>query len=255
MVSMDVFASAFGFDAKSDDVWTALGKVTAISGNTFSVMLGGSATPMECEAYCHAVVGDIVFVVISKGNARAIANKGGEAATRDFTNALINTLGNGTSDVTLDDTLLITQNTNATEEKYYLRPISKIWPYFKGKADAVYAPLTHYHGYLYNGADASTSLHRMYVSTNDNLVIQNRADASSSWGNEKYAAITTSAPSNSSQQAANKVLATPNGSNGYPSMRALVADDIPNLAAGKVTSGTFDIARVPVITAAKGGTG
>ena len=62
MVSMDVFASAFGFDAKSDDVWTTLGKVTAVSGNTLSVLLGGSATPMEYESYCLAEVGDIVFV-------------------------------------------------------------------------------------------------------------------------------------------------------------------------------------------------
>ena len=78
MVSMDVFASAFGFDAKSDDVWTALGKVTAINGNKLSVLLGGSATPTECEAYCVAGVGDIVFVVVSKGSARAIACKGGD---------------------------------------------------------------------------------------------------------------------------------------------------------------------------------
>ena len=77
MVAMDVFASAFGFDAKSDDVWTTLGKVTAVSGNTLSVLLGGSATPTECEAYCVAGVGDIVFVAISKGQARAIAAKGG----------------------------------------------------------------------------------------------------------------------------------------------------------------------------------
>ena len=77
MVAMDVFAHAFGLDSKSDDVWTTLGKVTAVSGNTLSVLLGGSATPTECEAYCVAGVGDIVFVAISKGQARAIACKGG----------------------------------------------------------------------------------------------------------------------------------------------------------------------------------
>lgn len=79
MVSMDAFASAFGFDAKSDDVWTTLGKVTAVNGSTLSVLLGGSATPTECEDYCLANVGDIVFVAISKGRARAIAVKGGGA--------------------------------------------------------------------------------------------------------------------------------------------------------------------------------
>ena len=79
MVSMDAFASAFGFDAKSDDVWTTLGKVTAISADgKLSVLLGGSATPAECEAYCVADVGDVVFVAISKGVARAIARRGGD---------------------------------------------------------------------------------------------------------------------------------------------------------------------------------
>ena len=77
MVAMDVFAHAFGIDSKSNDVWTTLGKVTAVSGNTLSVLLGGSATPMECEAYCIAGVGDIVLVVITNGAARAVACKGG----------------------------------------------------------------------------------------------------------------------------------------------------------------------------------
>lgn len=81
MVSMDAFASAFGFDSKSDDVWTTLGKVTAVGSGTLSVLLGGSATPTECEAYCLASVGDIVFVAITKGRARAIACKGVDAAT------------------------------------------------------------------------------------------------------------------------------------------------------------------------------
>lgn len=81
MVTMDAFASAFGFDAKSDDVWTTLGKVTAVGSGTLSVLLGGSATPTECEAYCVAGVGDIVFVAITKGRARAIACKGVDAAT------------------------------------------------------------------------------------------------------------------------------------------------------------------------------
>ena len=80
MVAMDVFASAFGLDDKSKESWTTLGKVTAVSGNTLSVLLGGSSTPTECESYCAASVGDIVLVVIMNGHARAVAVKGGDVA-------------------------------------------------------------------------------------------------------------------------------------------------------------------------------
>lgn len=44
---------------------------------------------------------------------------------------------------------------------------------------------------------------------------------------------------------ANRVFATPNGSTGTPSFRALVAADIPNLAASKITSGTLGVDRIP----------
>ena len=50
------------------------------------------------------------------------------------------------------------------------------------------------------------------------------------------------------------MLAAPNGSNGAPTFRALVAADIPSLAADKITSGTFAAARLPsATTSAKGG--
>ncbi|GEM_PF-6102239 len=48
-------------------------------------------------------------------------------------------------------------------------------------------------------------------------------------------------------ESANTVLASPDGSAGTPSFRALVANDIPNLDASKITTGT--------LSAARGGTG
>ena len=47
---------------------------------------------------------------------------------------------------------------------------------------------------------------------------------------------------------ANTVLAAPNGSNGTGTFRKLVAADIPSLDAGKITSGTLPIARIPTGT-------
>jgi hypothetical protein len=44
-------------------------------------------------------------------------------------------------------------------------------------------------------------------------------------------------------QTANTVLAAPNGSAGDPTFRALLAADIPNLDAGKITTGTLGVAR------------
>lgn len=87
MVTMESFAQAFGFDAKSPDTWTTLGKVTAVSGNTLSVKLGGSSTATDCEAYCIAGVGDIVLVVVTNGAARAVACKGGAGTVATETTA------------------------------------------------------------------------------------------------------------------------------------------------------------------------
>ena len=54
----------------------------------------------------------------------------------------------------------------------------------------------------------------------------------------------TLAVTTASGQTANFVLATPDGTTGAASLRALVAADIPSLAASKITSGTIDTARL-----------
>ena len=85
MVAMDEFAGAFGLDGKTPGTWTTLGKVTAVSGNTITAMLGGSSTATGCEAYCPAAVGDVVFVVVTDGKARAVACRGGGIVTESAT--------------------------------------------------------------------------------------------------------------------------------------------------------------------------
>ena len=77
MVNMDAFASAFGLASKQGETWFTLGKVTAVNGSKLSVLMGGSATPTECEAYCIAGVGDVVLIIIKDGAPRAIATHGG----------------------------------------------------------------------------------------------------------------------------------------------------------------------------------
>lgn len=54
-------------------------------------------------------------------------------------------------------------------------------------------------------------------------------------------------------QTKNTIFAAPNGSNGAPSFRALVAADIPNLNASKIASGTLGSDRLPTVSgSAKG---
>lgn len=92
-----------------------------------------------------------------------------------------------------------------------------------GKSDS-----DHKHIFIYENNTANP-LHRLYVTGANNIRVDDRADASSSWEFASYAAMCTQASSGSAYRAANKVLATPNGSTGLPSMRKLVAADMTGL--------------------------
>jgi hypothetical protein len=70
------------------------------------------------------------------------------------------------------------------------------------------------------------------------------------------ATATTTPALSLDNQAANIVLAGPtSGGAATPSFRALVSDDIPNLDAAKITTGTFSSALIPAINLAAGGAG
>jgi hypothetical protein len=71
-----------------------------------------------------------------------------------------------------------------------------------------------------------------------------------SWLSVSPSSITSSgtfAVTAATGQSANQVLATPDGMTGASSLRALVAADIPSLAASKITSGTLDTNRFPAL--------
>lgn len=117
-VNLDDLASAFGFNIKSEADWSTLGKVTAVNADgTISALLGGSATPTTCAAYCAADVGDIVYCIISHGKARAIARQGGDGGGETYTlsksgdTITLTGSGGSTSSVTDSDTTDLTQMT------------------------------------------------------------------------------------------------------------------------------------------------
>ena len=73
-------------------------------------------------------------------------NVNGSNGTSDGVSALINKLTTGDADPT-DNDYYVSQSANGgtTTTTYHRRPISKIWNYIKGKADSVYALVSHTH--------------------------------------------------------------------------------------------------------------
>lgn len=83
---------------------------------------------------------------------------------------------------------------------------------------------------------------RMVFTTAGNIRVDSRESTSDPWATLGYALVTNNAGYTATE---NTVLAAPNGSNGAVSMRKLVANDIPNLPASKITSGQLANGRMP----------
>ena len=131
--------------------------------------------------------------------------------------------------------------------------------------DSDYADATHYHTGVRSSA-SENALHRMYLTTAKNIRIDERESASGSFALFGYAAVTSQAPSDSGYKTANRVLATPNGSAGLPTMRALVVADLPtgttastvalgNHSHSEYFSSTVNRAANTVLAAPNGSTG
>lgn len=80
MVTAAELASALGIGEDADATWTVLGKVTSVLPQKLVVKIGSSQTNIGVERYCDANVGDIVYIVVEDGVARAIACRGGQSA-------------------------------------------------------------------------------------------------------------------------------------------------------------------------------
>ena len=80
MVTAAELASALGIGQGEQGTWTVLGKVTAVLPQKLVVKIGSSQTPISVQRYCDANVGDIVYIVVEDGVARAIACRGGQSA-------------------------------------------------------------------------------------------------------------------------------------------------------------------------------
>lgn len=95
MVTAAELASALGIGEDVDATWTVLGKVTSVGATKLLVKIGSSSTAVNVERFCDAAVGDIVYIVVEDGVARAIACKGGQSAATGqcYFGTLVNTGG------------------------------------------------------------------------------------------------------------------------------------------------------------------
>lgn len=93
MVTAAELAGALGIGEDVDATWTVLGKVTSVGATKLLVKIGSSSTAVNVERFCDAAIGDIVYIVVEDGVARAIACKGGQSAAmgQSYFGAMTNT--------------------------------------------------------------------------------------------------------------------------------------------------------------------
>lgn len=172
------------------------------------------------------------------------ASRGGTGATSQKAagSAVLAALDTGTGTPT-DDSYMIAESTT-TPGLFLRKKASVIWTYIKSKADAVYAAIVHTH--------AATDI------TSGTLnVARIPSLPASKVGSGTLAVARGGTGADGSSLAANRVLASPASATGAAAYRALVADDIPNISAAKITSGTMSAARIGSgqLALARGGTG
>ena len=107
--------------------------------------------------------------------------------------------------------------------------------------------------YLHGGSHVVKNINFSIAASGTN---QNKLVATITWAEEGSSDTELAIPISGAtfgSQTKNTVFAAPNGSNGVPSFRALVAADIPNISANKITSDTLGADRLPLATnSAKG---
>lgn len=118
--------------------------ITGVKGNAESSYRTGNVnlTPANIGAaaasHTHGT-GDITSGVLP------IARGGtGQTTAKAAATSLLTSLGDGDT-VMRDETLIVTSKYDGTTDVWYKRPASLLWSYVKGKADALYAAVSHKH--------------------------------------------------------------------------------------------------------------
>lgn len=235
-----------------NDWWRATPRnTTAATANRFLATPNGSAGLPDYRAIANA---DLPTVDAAHGGT-------GETTLRSSANALINSLNTATGSGFSDDAYVITEALAGDTDVFYRRPISYIWDWIKSKAAEFFPFLiggtelfstdnlnnittvgTYYvrsNAATPTNAPVSTFVGKIIVDVPHGLpssAVRAQHAVSYASGTKYYRVYENGAwsswyrqaPWSTDTEAANKVLATPNGSAGWPSFRSLAAADLPD---------------------------